>query len=389
MAGQIISQPSQTDHSSLYLIFDGCGSQVEKVGERTCSHILEHLVFGGGYEGGNVNQLMDEFDENGIECNAWTSNSNCVYFISSLDEELNPYIYEFANRICNAEVSEEEFLREKDIILSEYFMTLGSDKETGFIISVDRLCFDAYNPVGFEDDIRNLTYEDFCAFKDKFHKPTKIIYTSKNYELDESQFDFEMVDAEDFENDIRMVSEVKDSNPEAVIEQFADYSDADNCNMIIINKEIIEEDFPKINFVNRLLGGGLNSVLFQEIREKRGLVYNLSLELVPINSKQATIQFHTDTDYNNVSTVEDIYLEVLENSKTHITEGVLDRYRKKSLIQDKKIAIDLYCYPTHGLYPTWDDKSFLETITVEDVHTLIDKYYLDKEVLVITDKDLY
>ncbi len=383
MVGQIITQKSETDNSSIYLIFDN-GSGLTQTSEgknyRSMMHYMEHLVFE------DINKYLQEYSDNCITYNAYTSTYNTVFHLDGLDDILNKYIYDFCNGIANVEVSKEAFEKERNIILSEYNEGMG-DREECFSYVMYKYFFNHSSVIGDKDVIENITYDEFLEFKENFHKPTKIIYTSKNFELDESKFDFELVDHDYFLDQIPMI-EGFNEHEEFEIEIAQDYKDLDNCSFVAISEKIIEEDFPKINFINNLLAGNLTSKLF-ELREKHGLCYSLGLYLSPLNYKQAVNTFYTDCSYEDAQEVEDRFFEIMSTVKESITQETIDKVRKKQIINERKIAIDLYKVPDYYLYTEWNDKTFLNDITLEEVHGLIDKYYLDVEYIVLTDKELY
>jgi predicted Zn-dependent peptidase len=96
---------------------------------------------------------------------------------------------------------------------------------------------------------------------------------------------------------------------------------------LVMLSPIIEEDFAYIHFINAMLSLGLKSPLYQEVREKRGLVYYIHCYQSRMN-KQGISTIATQTSNKNFNAVVDSVKGVITNPDKYLTK---DRF---NLVKD-------------------------------------------------------
>jgi len=92
----IVNVKSETGLSGFYIIFDG-STMNEKPGWFGLSHCLEHLVCK------SFEHLQNTYQQKSVEWNAYTSNTNVVFFMKGLDRHINEFKNEFLKLILSYE----------------------------------------------------------------------------------------------------------------------------------------------------------------------------------------------------------------------------------------------------------------------------------------------
>ena len=216
------------------------------------------------------------------------------------------------------------------------------------------------------EDLENLTYEDWKTFFIKnFSIPAKIINVSKNNEFNT---DLKMLD-------IKTNKKIEFNINENFIKEDTITYESKNTSYIALSN-IIEDDFPYIKFINAMLCQGLTSPMYQEIREKRGLVYYISMYLDDITENQALITISTETDSSKIDEIQDILKEILDNPDKYLTQERFNIIKTNFEINLKKSEINRYSNITK--YIT-DEKWLLEPIikelTLDKLKEVYKKYY--------------
>lgn len=368
----IVNAKSETGLSGFYVIFDG-STMNEKPGWYGLSHLMEHLVCK------SFEHMQNAYQQKNIRWNAYTGNGEVVFFMKGLDRHINTYKKEFLDLILSYEPTQEQLDNEKKIVLEEYKMSFNSQGSAHYL-NLQRKMFNYYTPIGLRSDIENFTLQDCKEYLNLYYKkPTRIINVSK-YNDFESDIEFrEKVDFEPFEikmntNLHTITSDDETEVPEGMIplEIITDYK---NKVSILDTSNIITSDFAQVSFLCEMLGSGLNSPLYKEVREKLGLVYSIGCFADKLNSKSCVIGIMTDTSFKNVDIVQEQIKLVLENKEKYLTQErfdiVKDSYSTK--IEESEILN----YSNIGKYmdeSEWRIEEILDTVTLQDIHNIVDKY---------------
>jgi predicted Zn-dependent peptidase len=368
----IVNAKSETGLSGFYVIFDG-STMNEKPGWYGISHLMEHLVCK------SFDHLQDVYQQKNIKWNAYTSNTEVVFYMKGLDRHINEYKKEFLDLILSYEPTQEQLDNEKKIVLEEYKMSFNSQMSAHYM-NLQRKMFGYYNAIGLRSDIENFTLQDCKDYLNLYYKkPTRIINISKfNDFVSDVEFR-EKVEVKPFEINFNSNLHIIKSDDDTVVpegmiplEIITDYK---NKVSIINTSPVLTEDFATASFLCEMLGSGLNSPLYKEVREKLGLVYSISCGVDKLNGKSGTISIMTDTSAKKVDIVQKQIKNVLENKEIYLTQERFD------IIKDSYITkleeSEILNYSNVGKYmdePEWRIESIIHTITLQDVYDIVDKY---------------
>lgn len=305
-------------------IWVNVGSRNEKIKENGISHFLEHMAFK-GTEKRNAKQIAEEFDNIGASINAFTSTSNTVYHAKVLKEYTETSFEILADMIQNSSFDEEEIERERQVILQEISMTNDTP---------DDIIFDYYDSVAFpnqalgrpilgpEKNVKKLQREDFKKYIDKNYTANKIV-VSMSGNIEHSRA-LELVNK--YVTKIKSSKEIKKEAGVYAGGSFRKNKKLEQTHCILgFNGESTKsENKYTASILGSILGGGMSSRLFQEIREKRGLCYTV-YSYSHSYEDCGTFKIYSATSPDKINDFIKATVAELKNSKNSITEDELNR----------------------------------------------------------------
>ena len=251
------------------------GARDEEASLNGISHILEHMAFK-GTRLRNAFTIASEIESVGGSLNAYTSRENTFYFAKVMKEDLELALGLISDIIQNSTMDEEELIKEKAVILQEIAQT----NDTPDDIIFDYLQENAYpgqamgRPIlGSAELVKSITSQTLIDYTKKFYCPSQIIISAagnishkKLVELSKSLFGSMSKRAPKARN-----------IPKYKGLCFAQKRDLEQVHILIGLNGVsyLDKCFYSALALSTLMGGGMTSRLFQEIREKRGLAYSI------------------------------------------------------------------------------------------------------------------
>ena len=363
----IINLKSETELSGFYVVYEG-STNLEKKGWRGLSHLGEHLVCK------SFDHLQEDFDRDSIDWNAYTSSNEIVFYMTGLDEKVNKWKGEFMNLLGQFNITKEQFENERKIVLEEY-MDSFNDQTQSHMLNLSRKLFNDFDPIGLKEDLENLKFMDCLNFFElQYSKPTKIINVSKNKKYKNNTIEFS-------ERKIEKVTEF--GNYDTPLELNNDFKDKTS---IAILSPIIEEDFAYVHFINAMLSLGLKSPLYQEIREKRGLVYYIHCYQSRMNN-QGINTISTLTSNKNYDEVLEATKLVISNPDKYLTKERFDLVKDYYKVRMQKDEILRYKNINQFINPEgWSVYDIIDTVKFKKIKEVYKKYYNFDDFYISNDK---
>ncbi|GAA5195613.1 pitrilysin family protein [Arthrobacter gyeryongensis] len=281
---RVLTEAMPGQRSATIGFWVGVGSRDEADGQHGSTHFLEHLLFKGTRKRTAL-EIASAFDEVGGESNAATAKESTCYFARVLDTDLPMAIDVIADMITGAVLDPAELEQERDVILEE--IAMDSDDPTdvaheNFVAAVLGV-HPLGRPIGGTPAaIKAVSRDSVWAHYQRYYRPDEIVITAAGG-LDHDVVCRLVVDA------LRTAGwELKDTAApvERRSTERADITGTaglhvikrpvEQANIIMGCPSIVATDDRRfvMSVLNAVLGGGMSSRLFQEIREKRGLVYS-------------------------------------------------------------------------------------------------------------------
>ncbi|WP_445154782.1 M16 family metallopeptidase [Arthrobacter sp. Hor0625] len=281
---RVLTEAMPGQRSATIGFWVGVGSRDEAPGQHGSTHFLEHLLFK-GTKRRTALEIASAFDEVGGESNAATAKESTCYFARVLDTDLPMAIDVIADMITGAVLDPQEMEQERDVILEE--IAMDSDDPTDVahehFVSAVLGTHPLGRPIGGTPDaIRAVARDSVWDHYRRYYRPDELVITAAGG-LDHDVVCGLVVDALqtagwELEHDAAPVQ--RRSTERASITGTAGLHvvkrPVEQANIIMGCPSLVATDDRRfvMSVLNAVLGGGMSSRLFQEVREKRGLVYS-------------------------------------------------------------------------------------------------------------------
>ncbi|MFR4996309.1 MAG: M16 family metallopeptidase [Clostridium paraputrificum] len=331
------------------------GAIYESLEEKGISHFIEHMLFKGTNKRNNE-ELNDELESLGGEYNAYTDYNSTVYTISCLSEELENACILLGDMITSSNFPEEEIERERGVILAE-MRTSKDDIEDLSFKRVNEVAFNSsplrYDVTGLEEVVKGFKREDIEKFYKKYYTPKNSLITMVsslehedakeliNREFSNWQGEEEVEHPVICEDNIplRKVSYKNDMEQSTIVYLYTFY-------------HLDKNDELALRILNHRLGESSNSLLFREVREKKGLAYDIYTHL-DMTKNVKTLYIYTavsDEDVEEAIRAIDETLNNIVNGKVEIGHkdlAIMKKVHKTAVISTLEDSAELCNYILH------------------------------------------
>ncbi len=259
----------------------GVGSRDETPAMAGSAHFLEHLLFKGTHTRSALD-ISAAIDAVGGEMNAFTSKEYTCYYARVLDNDMNLAIDVLADMVTNSVITPADFIQERDVILEEIAMRDDDHADNAHEAFAQGLYGDSDlgRPIlGTVETINNAKRANVWRFYRKHYTPDRLVIA--------------VAGALDHADVVRMVKKAfkpvlggtalpverrnlatRLATPEPISLITRKTEQAHVIMGVPSFRRGSDERFA-VGVLNAVLGGGMSSRLFQEVREKRGLAYSV------------------------------------------------------------------------------------------------------------------
>jgi predicted Zn-dependent peptidase len=304
----------------------GAGTRHETAAENGVAHFLEHMAFKGTATRSAVD-IAEAVENVGGHINAYTSREQTAYYVKLLKEDLALGVDIIGDILCHSSFEPEELERERGVILQE----IGQANDTPDDIVFDHFQSAAYpsqpmgRPVlGTEAIIRGMKRDALPGFMAAHYTPENMVVAASG-NLEHAQ----VVDlvAQHFA-DLPSAERHAPMAADYMGGEYREARDLDQAHIVLgfASPGYGEPDYYPAMLLSTLLGGGMSSRLFQEIREKRGLVYSIYSFTSPANDG-GLFGIYAGTGESEAAELMPVTLEELAKVQHRITASELNRAR--------------------------------------------------------------
>ena len=333
----IIKNSNCSKTATIYFIFK-VGSRYENPKDFGISHVIEHILFKGTCNRPEAQQIAQIIDQYGGLFNAFTSRDMTGYYIKLPYKNLNIAIDILSDMILNSLFNSKEIKSELNVIINEIKMR--NSKPNSIIDQMFSQL--VYKGTNLEHEIGG-TKETICKIdQEKLLKYMVKYYVAKNMII--SIAGKVAINIENLLNKIFNNGEIQEryktilsekynigkQSPPQKIKLYHKITQKSPRFSSKVNKDLdhtfISLGFPIVSFKNKkswifevigtILAGTMGSILFQELREDRGLVYNVSYDIELFEDTGSfSITCSCSNDKKIVSEVLDIIFQNIHSIK--------------------------------------------------------------------------
>jgi len=305
-------------------VWVGCGSRDEHADENGISHLLEHMAFKGTARR-TARAIAEEIEAVGGDLNAATSAETTAYYARVLRADVPLALDVLSDILTNPTFEPEELAREKNVIVQE----IGATEDTP-----DDLVFEYLQAVTFPDQPvgRSIlgTPESVRSFDSRRLRG----YLSRNYRAPNM-----VIAAAGAVDHQEIVAEVQGrfgsfTGPEAPAPEPARFAggsrieqrDLEQVHVAFALEGVRQRDpsIYSLQVFTNILGGGMSSRLFQEVREIRGLCYSV-YAFHAAYADTGMLGIYAGTDASDLPELMRVVVDELSNAADTITEAEIVR----------------------------------------------------------------
>lgn len=340
----------------------GVGSRDETPEVQGSSHFLEHLLFKGTSTRG-AQEIAEAFDAVGGEANAFSTKEYTCVYARVLDRDL-PMAYEIlSDMVRNPAIRDDDVINERRVVLEEIAMHEDTPDDLVHDVLAETLFGDhplAREVMGTVESVASISGSGLREFHEAtYHGKNLVVAVAGN--VDHEQ----VVEwTSEFATDDRLVParDLITPTPAGRVRVETRQTEQTHIALGGLGLSRNHPDRFAWGILDNILGGGMSSRLFQEVRERRGLAYAI-FSYRNSFMEAGSWAVYAGTSPTNVAEVlkliedeldkildEGITEEELERAKGHTRGGVvlaledsssrMSRLGKSELVQGEILSVD-------------------------------------------------
>jgi predicted Zn-dependent peptidase len=274
---RILTAPMESAQSVTCAIMLAAGSRYETEDTSGIAHFAEHMFFKGTERRPTARDISMEIDAIGGEFNAFTGKEYTGYYVKCAAESRDVALDVLVDMLRNSKFDSEEIDREKGVIIEE--MNMYYDTPRDFIGGVYEELLYGDQPLGWDiigrkETIRAATHDTFRSYVDHWYTPERMVVGIGGKLGDGlheriAELLGDVPGADTGEPAPVQVS----TNGNAQVKVHTKASDQAHICLGVHSYPLEHPDRYILQVLSTVLGGGMSSRLFTEVRERRGLAY--------------------------------------------------------------------------------------------------------------------
>ncbi|HWX08821.1 MAG TPA: pitrilysin family protein [Gaiellaceae bacterium] len=257
------------------MVMLAAGSRYETADTNGIAHFSEHMFFKGTERRPSARDIAGEVDSIGGEFNAFTGKEYTAYYVKCAAEHRDVALDVLADMLRNSRFDGEEIEREKGVIIEE--MNMYFDTPRDYIGGVYEQLLYGDQPLGWDiigrkETVRGATRDTFMGYLNSWYKPPRMVVGIAGKIGDDA-----LERATALFGDLPP-GETGEPDPargyqNERVRVFTKQSDQAHVILGVPSYPLEHPDRYALQMVATVLGGGMSSRLFTEVRERRGLAY--------------------------------------------------------------------------------------------------------------------
>ncbi|MFK4642946.1 putative Zn-dependent peptidase [Bradyrhizobium ottawaense] len=306
-------------------VWAGVGGRDEKPNEHGISHLLEHMAFKGTTKRSS-REIVEEIEAVGGDLNAGTSTETTSYYARVLKADVPLALDVLADILANPAFEPDELEREKNVIVQE----IGAAQDTP-----DDVVFEHLNELCYPDQPMGRSLLGTAKTLRAFNRDSLRDYLSTHYRGPDmvvaaaGAVDHKQVVAE---VEKRFASFEATPGPKPQAAMFGKggakvvHRELEQAHLTLALEGVPQSDLSlfSLQVFTNILGGGMSSRLFQEVREKRGLCYSIYSFHAPYTDT-GFFGLYTGTDPADAPEMMEVVVDIMNDSVETLTEAEIAR----------------------------------------------------------------
>lgn len=351
------------------------GSANEKKNQSGLAHFIEHMMFK-GTKTRSAMQIAKTIEGVGGYLNAFTNRENTCYYVKVLDSNLPLALEVLIDILKNSLFLKQEINKERKVILEEIKMYEDSPEDKVNDLFLEKT-LNAYayshNILGTKEKISNYKKEDLLKFYHENYVPKNMIVTAAgnlNHEKITKQIQQELG---------KLTSKKKvvlNAKPSYRKNFFIHQKDTEQI-YFVLGTQGLEQANPyryALAILDTVIGGGMSSRLFQEVREKKGYAYSIGTHSFSFRNTGLFCISASTSAVHLTKTISEVFKVFKKIKKENITNEELKR-TKEQLKGALMLGLET---PSARMFKIGRDEIFLErSISLDEILNEVNKVNKD------------
>jgi len=363
---RIITHPMKRMQSVALGIWIKVGGRHEAPDYKGIAHFLEHLSFKGSKKY-SCRRIKESIEGVGGSLNGFTSEELTCYLVKLPNSHLDLSLDILSDMVINPLLHPEEIEKERTVILEEIKMY--KDLPQSYVYELlDELLWPE-QPLGMAitgtvESVNRINEEDLSLFKKQYYVPSNIIVSAAG-----------LLEHNKFTNRIKNIfSSLKSKNVSAFLKVKEEqhrpqlkllHKDTEQTHLVL-GFHGFKRDHPSryaLGLLHVILGANMSSRLFNELREKKALAYEIGTQVKYFQDTGAFI-VHAGIDNRKVNESVELILKELEKAKYKLIS--IDEFKRAKEFYLGQLAL--------SLEETLDQMLWIgeSTATLDEVYSLKD-----------------
>src|SRR3989338_6554068 len=360
------------------------------------SHFLEHMLFEGTKKRASSREIANEIEKYGGEFNAYTSGDRTSFFIKIINKKFEKALEILSDMVANPLFSKKTIEKEKQVVLKEINMVTDDPRLHQWIL-FHKTLFDkhpAKNPTyGNVETVKNFERSHILDFYNSHYIPNNtIISVVGNVENAKKKIERYFGNLEPKKAVKRkIITEL----PQTKIKKFVEKRKTFNSYMVLGYKTVprLHKESYAFEVISSVLGRGQSGWVFDEIRNKRGLAYQVGVDNEH-ESDYGLFAVYTNLDKNKIEKAKGIILDQFRRLEKI---GEKDLEEAKTYIEGNhalQMEDNFHKADTFAVWETIKDARLeneyiknIKKVSIGDIKRVSRKYLNDKYTLVVIEQE--
>lgn len=388
---RVVATSIPHSQAAVLAAYVGVGSRDEARQTLGLSHYLEHMLFKGTESRPEPTAISAAIEGAGGSLNAFTSRELTCYWNRVPFDRLPLAMDVLTDSVRYSLLAEPEIERERTVICSE--IRRAHDQPGQRVMQLISDAAYGEQPLGWEiagdlESVDAITREDLAAHIETFYRPANIVLSvAGNVDRDEV---VELADRHWGSGWTDSSSRARPSRTSAAEEMSDDRAqvevrELEQCNLALALRSIhrLDPDRYAMTLLNEVLGGGMSSRLFTEIREKRGLAYSVGSHPTAFDDAGHLTIMAGVTEEHVLETVDVVFDELGKLVAEPVADDELERVREHA-VGSFRLGLDAaasWCHRAGGMMiangfiePVEETIAGYQAVTAADIQRVAERF---------------
>jgi predicted Zn-dependent peptidase len=273
---RILTEAMPQVRSATLGIWADVGSSAEPADRRGMSHLVEHMLFKGTRRR-TARKIAEEMDGIGGNLNAFTDKESTCYYAHVMDRHLPIAIDILGDMFLHSLFDPDELRKEQHVVLEEIKMYDDSPDEMIhdlFTRTMWRGSNLAEPTIGYAHTVTALERDHLRHWMAERYAPQTVVVTAAGNLVHDDVVELVAAAFADFGG---LAARPAPDRPQLTPDVSLTFKDTEQAYVLLGSRGLSmrDDDRYALSVLDTILGGGMSSRLFQEVREKRGLAYSV------------------------------------------------------------------------------------------------------------------